>query len=60
MPSGLILQNAPKEIHFELYNITNQWNRNWFLMVQIYIWADKLLVYNRIIINYKLLQINLQ
>ena len=60
LPSGLFFQNAPKEIHFELYNITIRQNRNLSLMARICKWTVKFTVSDRTINNYKPLQLYLQ
>lgn len=60
MSSGLFLKYAPKEIHFELYNITIRQNRNLSLVVRICKWAVKFTADDRTIINYKPLQLYLQ
>jgi len=58
--SGLFLKNAPKEIHFELYNITNRLNRNLSLVVRICRWIAKFTIDDRTIVNYKPLQLYVQ
>jgi hypothetical protein len=60
MSSGPYLYNARKETHVEIYNITIQRICNSSLVVKICKWAVKFIVDNRIIINYKALQLYLQ
>jgi hypothetical protein len=58
--SDALLGNAPKEIYFELYNITIQRICNLSLVVRICKSAVKFTADDRTIINYKLLELYLQ
>ena len=60
MSSGLFCENAPKEIHFELYNITIRQSRNFSLVVRICKSAVNFTADDRSIINYKPLELYLQ
>ena len=60
LPSVPFLPNAPKEIHFELYNITIRLNRTSTLVVKLCKRAVKFTADDRIVINYKPLQLYLQ
>ena len=59
MSSGLLLQYAPKEIYFELYDSTIRQNRTSFLVVRIGKWAVKFTADDRTIINHKPLELYL-
>ena len=58
--SGPFSRNAPKEIHFELYNITIRQSRNLSLLVEKYKWTFKFTADDRTINNYKPLKLYLQ
>jgi hypothetical protein len=59
MSSGPFFPNAPKEIHFELYDSTIRQNRTSFLVVRIGKWAVKFTADDRTIINHKPLELYL-